>query len=183
MRTKAGLPNPSPRSMRPRKRDSYARRPGSALVGTGAVLGDEGGGGGGGPRKQANAATSGTRGRTGSADELKEPLATNSAMSWSKQHTTVRRCGDHNEHPLQHHTTRTALLRRKEHTRYSPTIRPPRNKSRWHIFGGAPRTDGAPRPGPGSCPPHASGGWLDTTRCRIARPEKKGASPRRNLVR
>ena len=24
-------------------------------------------------------------------------------MSWSKQHTTVRRCGDHNEHSLQHH--------------------------------------------------------------------------------
>ena len=38
-----------------------------------------------------------------SADELKEPLATDSAMSWSKQHTTVRRCGDHNEHSLQHH--------------------------------------------------------------------------------
>jgi hypothetical protein len=37
------------------------------------------------------------------ADELKEPLATDSAMSWSKQHTTVRRCVDHNEHSLQHH--------------------------------------------------------------------------------
>jgi hypothetical protein len=37
------------------------------------------------------------------ADELKEPLATDPAMSWSKQHTTARRCGDHNEHPLQHH--------------------------------------------------------------------------------
>ena len=48
-----------------------------------------------------------------SADELKEPLATDSAMSWSKQHTTVRRCGDHNEHSLQHHNahcTAEALL-------------------------------------------------------------------------
>jgi hypothetical protein len=37
-----------------------------------------------------------------SADELKEPLATPdaSAMSWSKQHTTVRHCGDPNEHSL-----------------------------------------------------------------------------------
>jgi hypothetical protein len=36
-----------------------------------------------------------------SADELNEPLATDSAMSWSKQHTTVRRCGGHNEHSPQ----------------------------------------------------------------------------------
>jgi hypothetical protein len=30
-------------------------------------------------------------------------VGTDSAMSWSKQHTTARRCGDHNEHSLQHH--------------------------------------------------------------------------------
>jgi hypothetical protein len=62
------------------------------------------------------------------ADELKEPLATDSAMSWSKQHTTVRRCGDHNEHSLQNHNAHCTAEEEGTHKHASPTTRPPRNK-------------------------------------------------------
>jgi hypothetical protein len=44
-------------------------------------------------------------------------------MSWSKQHTTVRRCGDHNEHPLQHHNAHCTAEEEGTHKSF------PRNKT------------------------------------------------------
>ena len=117
-----------------------------------------------------------------SADELKEPLATDSAMSWSKQHTTVRRCGDHNEHSLQHHNAHCTAEEEGTHKSFPHNKTTQKQKDRWYIFGGAPSTDGAPRPGPGSCTTYQ---WRLTEYGQVpdSRPEKKGASPRRNLVR
>jgi hypothetical protein len=91
-------------------------------------------------------------------------------MSWRKWHTAVRRCALwRSQHASQRAPTATpqhalhCCGRRKERTSTPPsTTRPPRNKSRsrWHMLGGAPRTDGAPRPGPGSSTTCCQ--WLDT---------------------
>jgi hypothetical protein len=56
----------------------------------------------------------------------------------------------------------------------SPTTRPPRNKSRWRIFGGAPSTNVAPRPGPGSCAIYQRR-LAGHDQVPDSRPEKKGA--------
>ena len=68
-----------------------------------------------------------------SADELKEPLATDSAMSWSKQHTTVRRCGDHNEHPLQHHNAHSAAQEGETHKSFPHNKTTEKQKQKAHI--------------------------------------------------
>jgi hypothetical protein len=115
-----------------------------------------------------------------SADELKEPLATYSAMSWSKQYTTVRRCGDHNEHPLQHHNAHCTA--EEEGTHKSFLCHFPHNKTtqKQKIDGtySAELQAQMELPGLGqAAAPHTSGGWLDTaSRCRIKAREKGVAS-------
>jgi hypothetical protein len=65
-----------------------------------------------------------------SADELKELFATDSAMSWIKQHTTARRCSDHNEHPLQHHNAHCTAGEEGTHKSF------PRNKTSPRLWNG-----------------------------------------------
>ena len=108
-----------------------------------------------------------------SADELKEPLATDSAMSWSKQHTTVRRCGDHNEHSLQHHNAHCTAEEEGTHKSF------PHNKTtqKQKIDGTYSAELQAQMELPGldqAAAPHTSGGWLDTTRCRIQGQRRRG---------
>ena len=94
-----------------------------------------------------------------SADELKEPLATDSAMSWSKQHTTVRRCGDHNEHSLQHHNAHCTAEEEGTHKSSPRNKTTQKQKQMAHITYSAELHAQTELPGLGQvAAPHTSGG-------------------------
>jgi hypothetical protein len=125
------------------------------------------------------------------ADELKGPLATSTdpAMSWSKQHTAVRRCGDHNEHPLQHHNAHCTAEEGGRNTQVLPPRQqdhPERAKQKQmaHI-----RRSSKHRRGSSSAWARqlhhipAAAGWTRPGAGIQGREEGRVEAPRRNLVR